>query len=203
MSAPLHQAADYAGILQQLLPRGRAWPRDPDTTQAATMQGLAPTFSASDAAAIGLLVDLFPATAVGMLAEWQQTLGLPGLLGYTGSDVPTEQAQVVAALVDSGGQSAAYFIALAASLGLTITITGYLPATVDSPVDAPIYGIAWAHAWRVNATIDADYSILRVLFERYKPAHTAIVWAVPIGLLLSEETNHLLTESGDRLLLEY
>lgn len=203
MSDPRFPVTAYAGLLQQLLPRGRAWPRSADATLTAVLQGVAPVFADSDARALALLVDMFPATADGMLPEWQQTLGLPELVGYTGSDLPTEQLQVVAALTDSGGQSAAYFIALAATLGLTITITAYRPATVDSPVSGPIYGVAWAHAWEVSATIDADYDPLHALFERYKPAHTTIVWNVPIGLLLADTGSYLLTESGDRLFLEY
>jgi uncharacterized protein YmfQ (DUF2313 family) len=203
MSDPRFPVAAYAGLLQQLLPRGRAWPRSSDATLTAVLQGIAPVFADSDARALGLLVDMFPATVDGMLPEWQATLGLPELVGYTGDDLPTEQLQVVAALTDSGGQSAAYFVALAATLGLSITVTSYRPATVDSPVSGPIYGVAWAHAWEVSATADADYDPLHVLFERYKPAHTTIVWNVPIGLLLADTNSYLLTESGDRLFLEY
>lgn len=203
MAAPLFAVNDYVRALQALLPRGLAWPRDANAVQTAVLSGLAPSLHRVNADANQLLVDAFPATVDAMLAEWNATLGLPGATGYTGSDLPTQQAQVVAALTDSGGQSAAYFIALAARLGLTITINGYRPWTVDDPVDAPIYGMAWAHAWRVSATAAGDYSLLRVIFDRYKPAHTTIVWNVPIGDLLLESTGHLLTETGDTFAMEF
>lgn len=203
MAAPLFSVNDYVGALQALFPRGLAWPRDASATQAALLTGLAPSLHRVNADANQLLVDAFPATVDAMLPEWNATLGLPGATGYTGSDLPTQQGQVVTALTDSGGQSAAYFIALAARLGLTITINGYRPWTVDDPVDWPIYGEAWAHVWRVSATAPGDYTALHALFERYKPAHTHILWNVPVGDLLLEGGGFLLTEAGDKIALEY
>ncbi len=167
------------------------------------LAGLAPSWYRVNASANQLLVDAFPSTADAMLPEWQETLGLPGLVDYTGDDLATQQQQVVAALIDSGGQSAAYFIALAASLGLTVTISGYRPWSVDDPVDQPIYGPAWAHAWLVSAMAEADYTAVHALFQRYKPAHTIIIWHVPIGDLLIEAGGYLLTESGDKIAMEY
>lgn len=203
MAAPLFAVTDYVRALQALMPRGLAWPRDASATQTALLTGLAESLHRVNADANQLLVDAFPATVDAMLAEWNATLGLPGATGYTGSDLPTQQAQVVAALTDSGGQSAAYFIGLAARLGLTITISGYRPWTVDDPVDVPISGPAWAHAWRVSATAPGDYSALHALFERYKPAHTKIIWNVPIGDLLLESGGFLLTEDGGKIAMEY
>jgi uncharacterized protein YmfQ (DUF2313 family) len=203
MAAPLYSVADYVSALQALLPRGLAWPRDTGTTLAATFAGLSPSFQRVNADANQLLVDAFPATVDDLLEEWNATLGLPGIYGYTGRDLPTQQRQVVAALIDSGGQSSAYFIALAASLRLSIQISGYRPARVTDAVNAPMYGTAWSHAWLVHSDIVADYGNLRLLFERYKPAHTVIVWSVPAGDVGTESGADLTTESGDPLALEY
>ncbi len=203
MAAPLFSVDDYVAALQALMPRGLAWPRDAGAAQTALLAGLAPSFHRVNADANQLLVDAFPATVDAMLPEWNATLGLPDLVGYTGDDLATQQRQVVTALTDPGGQSAAYFIELAASLGLTISISGYRPWTIDDPIDWPIYGTAWAHVWRVSATAAGDYSPLHALFERYKPAHTHIFWNVPIGDLLIEGGGFLLTEDGDTLALEY
>lgn len=203
MAAPLYAVNDYVAALQALFPRGLAWPRDASATQTALLAGLAPSLYRVNADANQLLVDAFPATVDAMLLEWNATLGLPDATGYTGDDLPTQQAQVVAALTDSGGQSAAYFIGVAARLGLTITIYGYRPWTVDDPVDVPIYGPDWAHAWCVTATAEGDYTSLRALFERYKPAHTHILWNVPVGSLLLEGGGFLLTEAGDEIAMEY
>lgn len=203
MAAPLYSVQDYTAALQALLPRGLAWPRDSSATLTATFAGLAPSFQRVNADANQLLVDAFPATVDDVLEEWNATLGLPGIYGYTGADLPTQQRQVVAALIDSGGQSAAYFIALAASLGLSIQISGYRPARVTDAVNAPMYGTAWSHAWLVHSAVVADYDNLRLIFERYKPAHTVIVWSVPAGDVGTEAGDDLTTEGGDPLALEY
>lgn len=203
MTAPLYSVNDYVAALQALLPRGLAWPRDASATQTAFFTGIAPSFQRVNADANQLLVDAFPATVGDMLPEWNLTLGLPGALGYTGDDLPTQQQQVVAALTDSGGQSAAYFIGLAASLGLTIQIWGFRLARVNDAVNSPMYGAAWAHCWLIVSDEPGDYSGLRLLFNRYKPAHTVIRWQVPLGELGTEAGDDLLTESGDTLSLEY
>lgn len=203
MRAPQFSVNDYVGALQALFPRGFAWPRDPDATLTATLHGLASAYYRTNAAAIDLLEVSFPATVDDLLPEWNESLGLPGVFGYTGTDLPTQQAQVVAALTDSGGQSAAYFIALAAGLGLTITINGFRATRVNDPVTWPLYGPSWAHVWRVTASVEGDYSVLMAIFPKYAPAHTVILWDVPGARLSTEDGATLITESGDAIVLEY
>lgn len=203
MAAPLFQVNDYVAAMQALLPRGFAWPRDPDATLTGVLQGLAPVYYRINQAANGLLVDAFPATTVYLMPEWNATLGLPGATGYAGSDVPTQQAQIVAQLIDSGGQSAAYFIELAAAFGLTIRINGYRPFRANDRVNDPIYGKAWAHVWRVFGVYEGDYQPLVILFRLYKPAHTTVLFDVPLGdLLLEDGLTFLLTEDGRTIATE-
>lgn len=197
MAAPQFSVNDYVSAMQALLPRGLAWPRDSGSVLTSTLTALAPAYYRTNAAAIHLLEVAFPATVDDLLPEWNATLGLPGLVGYTGNDLPTQQRQVVAALTDSGGQSADYFVDLASTLGATLTVSFYRPYTVDSPVDVPMYGAAWAFAWQVSGAVVGDYIALQTLFERYKPAHTVIVWNLYApGRLLLESGGALLTEDG-------
>jgi hypothetical protein len=58
---------------------------------------------------------------------------------------------VVARLTASGGQSIAYFKAVALALGYDITITQYSPSHFGRPFGLPFGGTAWAFAWQVNA----------------------------------------------------
>lgn len=203
MAAPLFTVDDYVRALQALLPRGPAWPRDGDATLTAVLRGLAGIYAYTNERANNLLVVAFPATADDMIPEWNATLGLPGLTGYSGSDMPTQRAQIVAALTDSGGQSAAYFIELAAAFGLTITINGYRPYRVRDSVRTPITGQAWAHAWRVFGVFEGDYQPLVTLFRMYKPAHTIVIFDVPLGdLILEDGMTFLLTEDGRTIATE-
>jgi len=194
MRAPLYTTADYVTRLQALLPRGRAWPRDASSVQAAVLAGLAESTAASNAAANQLLVDAFPATTVAFLAEWEAALGLPGPYGTLPGSTAGRQAAIVTALTNTGGQSKAYFIALAAALGMTITISEFVPYSVSQPVNTPIAGDQWAHSWQVNASVSIGISytppagldivqatpgfgnpLLEALLSAYKPAHTLCV----------------------------
>ena len=162
--------------MQALLPRGRAWPRDSDATQTAVITGLCGLYAGSNASAAELLVEAFPSTANEMLPEWEQTLNLsatgPDVAGYFNVDsnvslalrtstttlsftLSQRQANVVAALIDTGGQSRAYFIQMAAALGVTVTISVFSRFTVRCPIGTPINGDAWAYTWQVNAPVAA------------------------------------------------
>lgn len=193
MPAPLFSAADYLSALQALLPRGRAWPRQPDAILTALLSGFARSFNRSNASANDLLVQSFPATADEMLPDWEATLGLPAAYGVAPSTLGGRQAAVVAALTDTGGQSAAYFVALAATLGFSISIDyPFAPYRVTRPVNAPIASDEWAHVWRVNASaaIASTYTpavdivqatanfgnpLLEYVLALYKPAQTIAI----------------------------
>lgn len=87
------------------------------------------------------------------LSEWERVLGLPDpcVIGETLA-VRQRIAAVMAKLRGLGGQSRAFFIQLAASLGYTITITEFRPARAGIAVagDA-VNGTDWASAWVINA----------------------------------------------------
>ena len=79
MLAPNYSANDFQAALQKLMPRGRVWPTSPDSIQAKTLYGLAGIFEKNSADAAALLKDAFPLTTIGLLPEWESTLGLPDL----------------------------------------------------------------------------------------------------------------------------
>lgn len=192
MSAPLYSLAEYTAALQALLPMGRAWPRDTGTNQYRLLQALAASFQRSGAAAATLLPAAFPSSASDLMTEWESTLGLPGIYGTLASTDAGRRAQIVATLTDSGGQSKAYFIALAAALGITITITEYTRHTVRSGVSAAMSSDQWAHVWLVTgpasqavtytptaditqATANFGIPVLEALLGAAKPAHTVVI----------------------------
>lgn len=125
--------------------------------------GNAPVLSAtieSEAAALGgaeskvgsAYSAIFPDSGEG-LSDWERVLALPDpcLVG-----VPQTVGQRVQAVVSKvqwrGGQSKAFFISLAKSLGYDITITTFRPARAGlARAGDPIYGGSWSFTWRVNA----------------------------------------------------
>lgn len=150
----LFTAEDFLRAMQALLPRGRVWPRDPDATQTRLLQGLVQVYDANTARALQLLADAFPSLTVELLAEWEQTLGLPDPCAGDSPTLQQRRAQVVARLVDAGGQSAAYFKSLAADLGYDVTVTNNAQFRVgQSHVGEHVGGDAWAFTWAVRAAL--------------------------------------------------
>lgn len=196
MSAPQFVAADYLAALQALLPRGRVWPRDPSTVQASVLTGLTPTYERQNARANQLLVDAFPVSTIELLPEWEESLGLPDPCARASPTIAARRAQVVARLEAQGGQSAAYFIALALSLGYVITITEFSPARVGiARAGQPLNGVDWAHAWQVNAALHTvvraqvgvsqageplaywNNAVLECELRAVMPAHTVVIFS--------------------------
>jgi uncharacterized protein YmfQ (DUF2313 family) len=175
MAAPAFSVADFTAAMQALMPRGRVWPRGPSATQTAVAQALAAIYQRSTARANELLVDAFPATAVELLPEWISALGVPGPYGTLAPTTAGQQAQVVAALTALGGQSKAYFIALAAAMGVAITITETRPWRVNDPVNQPCRGNAWGFFWHVSY-VGGTNAALESLIKLYAPAHTVVAF---------------------------
>lgn len=125
--------------------------------------GTAPNFSAaieaeanaltlSDTQANTVYSAIFPDSGDGLI-DWERVLALPDpcLTGIPQSVGQRVQA-VVSKLSGRGGQSKAFFIALAKTLGYDITITTFRPACAGiARAGDPIYGGDWAFTWRVNA----------------------------------------------------
>ena len=175
MAAPTYNTADFVSAAAALLPRGRVWPRDADSVQHKTLTGLFTEYSRITTRCADLLVDAFPATASGLLPEWEATLGIPGAFYLAGGTTAERQAQVLFALTNPGGVSKAYFTALAASLGVTILITEYRPFNVLGRVNDGIYGRPWAFAWKVSMPASAaNGARVQSLFRLFAPAHTYV-----------------------------
>ncbi|MEX3690830.1 YmfQ family protein [Paraburkholderia sp. BR14263] len=196
MAAPNYQASDFAGVIHALLPRGLVWPRDPHTVMAQAIAGLAPTWARHAQSNGDLLVDAFPATAVDLLTEWEETLGLPDPCAGESPTLQQRQAQVVARLTNTGGQSVPFFIGYAQTLGYAVTITEFTPFRVgQQTVGDPVGSVAWAFAWQVNAPpVTVEYfrasrsavgeplaswnnAVLACEMNSLKPAHTTVIIA--------------------------
>lgn len=161
MTVPVYSDADFTSALTGLLPRGRVWPRDPDSVQWRSVACLAPMYTRSAAAAAGLLVSAFPATATDLIPEWQETLGLPDPCAGESPSVIQQRKQIVARLTDSGGQSASYFVSLAAALGYSVFVTNDAPFRCgQSRAGQHVGGNEWFFVWAVHAPSVTTISFL-------------------------------------------
>lgn len=152
MSAPDYQAADFLSAMQNLMPRGLAWPTAPDAVMAQVMACLSPTFARHTARNNNLLVDAFPPSSVELLPEWEAALGLPDPCAGPAPNLQGRQRQVLARFAGAGGQSVAYITQYALVLGFSITVTEYTPFKVgQQAMGQPLGTQDWAFAWTANA----------------------------------------------------
>jgi uncharacterized protein YmfQ (DUF2313 family) len=180
MAGPVFSADDYAQAMASLLPRGRAWPRDPDTNLAALMRALAEIYAQSGAAAAGLIDDVFPATTNNFLTEWEETLGLPDPCTVPAATVIQRRNSILAKLVGTPGQTPAYYIAVAAALGFTVTITEGAAGTHQWTINASLNNIVY---FKAGISVAGDplaswgNSELECRLNMLKPAHTQLLFA--------------------------
>ncbi|HWF01542.1 MAG TPA: putative phage tail protein [Caulobacteraceae bacterium] len=177
-SPPPYGPADYLAALQGLMPRGRVWPRGPGAVQALVLAALAMTPARLGQSAGALISGAFPSTAGEMLPEWEGALGLPDPCAGPAPTLQARQSQVVAKLINSGGQSVTFFVQLAAALGYAITITEFSGAQ--------------AHHWQVNCPqvqairfragqstageplLSGGSAVLECVINELKPAQTTV-----------------------------
>lgn len=192
---PTYTDADFLAGFQALLPTGPIWPREPDAAQTQTLLALVKGYTRNAARANNLLIDAFPVAPVELLPDWEATLGLPDPCAGTAPTIQVRQQQVNARFIAAGGQSVAYFVQVAAALGYTITITQFAPSRFGRPFGLAFGGVAWAHAWQINAptfTIERfsfghdafgepfsswDNNVLQCELQRLAPAQTALIFS--------------------------
>lgn len=187
----------YEDQVRALLPPGPAWPQGPDDPPMQLGSGWAYSVARMDAVIIGLVDEADPTTTYALLDDWERVAGLPDAceLAFGGEqEIAQRRSALLARITSAGGQTAAYYISVAAAMGYDITITEFSEHTVDDDVDAEMNGQDWAFAWAVNATTTTvtEFSvddtaddplawwgnaILECVFERIKPAHTTLIFS--------------------------
>lgn len=138
-------AKDYCQALLHLLPPGKVYSRNDQGDMQAALQAMAEEFAIIDARVDNLLDEADPRTALEMLPDWERVLDLDEL-----DTVAERRLAIESKLTEVGGQSRAYFIALALSLGYIITITEFRPFTCETAIDQGIYEDDCRFTWQVN-----------------------------------------------------
>jgi uncharacterized protein YmfQ (DUF2313 family) len=192
-------ADDFHAMLMDLLPVGPAWPREPGTVLSNFWYVPADVYTAVQANDCRLLDESYPCGAVDLLPEWAATVGLPDecTLAYWPVPIDQQQLLVCAKLAARGGQSRAYFIALAKAYGFTVTITEHRPWRLGldqlcppqtAPNSIPQIG-ACEFWWEVNVESVGpfDPSVLECVIRRAAPAHTTVTFNYPHAAAATQE----------------
>ncbi|WP_458368707.1 YmfQ family protein [Pseudomonas mandelii] len=190
-------AAEYREQLKALLPPGQAFPRDPGTTLHDLLDGMSIELARVDARGSVLPQEANPSTSAEMLADWERVAGLPDKCsGVLEETLQGRRNALLTKLTSTGGQSAAYFIELAASLGYVVTIEVFRPFRVGrSRVGDALTNGPWAFTWLVRAPEVSVTSFrvgrsavgerlrtwgndtLECKLNQLKPAHTLAIFA--------------------------
>lgn len=145
--------ADFLRFIQGLLPRGPAWPRDDDAVLTQVAQAIADGTYGHHQATLNLSeVEADPNYTNELLPDFELDYGLPDPCTPLNPTLGQRRSALLAKMRAKGGQSAAYFIAVAEQLGYTITIERFYPFRVNQgAIGDPLYGQGWIFAWRVHA----------------------------------------------------
>lgn len=184
----------YLDQLQALLPPGAAWTREKDATLSKVLHGFGDELARVDLRGDQLIDEADPRTTFEMLGEWEQVAGLPDTCVGPSQTLAQRRSALLQKLTTLGGQSRAYFIAVALALGFEITISEFLEHTVEDDVEHQLFGADWNFTWQVNSALNTVTEItvedtaedplawwsnlpLECVINRLKPAHTHVIFA--------------------------
>ncbi|MDP2375301.1 YmfQ family protein [Reyranella sp.] len=154
----------YAAQLQALLPTGAAWSREGGATLTRLLEALAFEMARLDIRVANLFEESDPRTAQEMIADWERVLGLPDPCTVAATTLAARQLIAWRKLAHQAGQTPAFYIALAASIGMTIEIFEQDPDVDDHDpsLTALIGDNKWRFCWRVHVLTATDYTLFRV-----------------------------------------
>jgi uncharacterized protein YmfQ (DUF2313 family) len=190
-------ADDYKEILKANTPQGRAWPTDEeDSTLNQLYDALAQEFARVDGRVDELFQEMNPKETLELLADWERVMGLPDNCGTPPETVQARRNAIITKLNAIGSGKPQYFIDLAAAFGFPITITEFRAFRAGiGEAGTPIYSEEWAYYWQVNAALLNIFyfraglstagealrtwgnETLECLINRYKPAHTDVIFS--------------------------
>jgi uncharacterized protein YmfQ (DUF2313 family) len=134
---------NYKEAFLALLPQGQAWPRHPESLLYKVVAGLCEYWGFVDGRAADLLeIESDPRKTIEMLPDWERNWGLPDPCYEAPQTIGQRQLALIMRMTMQGAASREFFIAVAAQIGYTITITEYRVFVVglDRCGDNRVYG---------------------------------------------------------------
>lgn len=144
-----HAVEQWGDALLQQMPRGRAWPRDPDADLPKYVMGFAKRLAQLELSADQLLLEMRPETTVQLLPEWEEYLDLPEC-GTVNQPFEMRRAAVVEKYHRKGGLQTWMVEQIAAALGFNVKVSEQWPHHVLRDVNFPIYPASARFILRVD-----------------------------------------------------
>lgn len=190
--------AAYLTFLQSLLPPGQAWSFDHLSMFTRVLNVAAGELARIHARADDLLNEADPRNTLEMMGDWERNYGLPDLCTGDIETLQERRRALVQKVTGTGGQSKAYFQAIAETLGYQIVIDEYRPfiAGISRCGDVLNGGHDVRYHWRVRVlgprltyfragTSRCGEKLMSIrraedlecILRRLKPAHTNLIFA--------------------------
>lgn len=172
----------YTQQLVALQPPGSALPTEPSSNWVQLLDGLAQEYDRLHQRLDVLSLEVLLQGGEEMLDQWEQALGLPDPCAPAITDPDLRRQRIRTKLAETGGQSEAYFIDLAAQLGLSASITTFEPFEMGvSGMGDPVGGGEWRLVWQLNFPGNPDperVALIKCIVSEAAPAHTQVLFSV-------------------------
>lgn len=143
-------ATAYREQLRALLPRGPALDDGGQGTLTDLLDALAQEFSRVDANGDVLLAEAQPSTTSQLLADWERIAGLPSPCTPSGQTDDERRAALQRRLAANAPQTVAWILALAESLGYTVSIVERRAYRCGDDMGAIMGGEPWQFVWECH-----------------------------------------------------
>lgn len=175
----------YTELLKNLLPPGRAWPREEGTNLHYLLYGLAAELNRIDVQANKLVSEAHPDTATELISEWETEMGFPDEIYTIPGTLQARRDQVKSRLFFSQDQlipNKAFWIELGGNLGYTITAID--DEEISKPFEVGVCGAGdpigdgtWDSVWMVYVDGSAaDGAKLEAVFRRLGHSHLTVMF---------------------------
>ncbi|UDF02989.1 YmfQ family protein [Asticcacaulis sp. AND118] len=172
--------ANVVEAFRRLLPRGPAWSFTSESTFADLLEAFAEEYLRIDGRIDVLMREADPRQTQELLSDWERVAGLPDACTGVLTEEDDRRLALWQRLTESGGQSIAFYKALARKVGYEIEIYEFRPFTAGSFAGGRLFSDAWAHSWQVVAFTDGiPIFALECIMRRLAPAHTTVFFSYP------------------------
>ena len=162
-----HDVEAWLHALQQVMPRGKAWPRERQAILTRFLRALARRLNRTEVSAGLLLEEMRPESAFQLLTDWEAYLGLPECNLAPGS-LEERRRAAFEKHHRKGGLATWQIEAVARALGVTVTVHSILPHHCMRDCMYPLY--PGRYRWLLQVNMSAANPALECVLSRYRLA---------------------------------
>ena len=196
---------EYSKVIRRLFPRGLAWLRVFDQTS--NLYKLLDSYANETCRiherADQLIREVDPRTTLELLEDWERLLGLPDECDpSTTQTIQERRTRVIQVLTTRGGQNEAFYKTLASNFGFDVDVISaedQPPFVAGSRAGDRLTNGNWRYAFVIKAPaeflvkfragqgaagdplVKVGNETLECLMEKYKPAHTIVLFSFGDG----------------------